>query len=182
MGHLGRGRLGTEACPYNHDAPRTANAGNLRHVWPEAIESVASISQRPAKFGLPALRLQIEKALEAKAAGKAEPDPTPARRRRKQGLEQAMELGDLFSFDKKVAPSIIKPIYWIGMVLIIFVNIIYFFFGFGRLFTVGFFTGVWEMLAAIVSTTFGVLGLRIGAELCLAVFEIHEKTTSSSGS
>jgi len=102
--------------------------------------------------------------------------------RGKQGLEQAMELGDLFSFDKKVAPSIIKPIYWIGMVLIIFVNIIYFFFGFGRLFTVGFFTGVWEMLAAIVSTTFGVLGLRIGAELCLAIFEIHEKTTSSSGS
>ncbi|MFN9541807.1 MAG: hypothetical protein ACK59B_01280 [Alphaproteobacteria bacterium] len=71
MSHLGRGRLGTEACPYNHDAPRTANAGNLRHVWPEAIESVASISQRPAKFGLPALRLQIEKALEAKASGKA---------------------------------------------------------------------------------------------------------------
>jgi hypothetical protein len=27
-----------------------------------------------------------------------------------------------------------------------------------------------------------VLGLRIGAELCLAIFEIHEKTTSSSGS
>ena len=62
-----------------------------------------------------------------------------------------MELGDLFSFDKKIAPSIIKPIYWIGMLLIVFVNIIYFFFGFGRLFTVGFFTGVWEMLASIVS-------------------------------
>jgi hypothetical protein len=91
-----------------------------------------------------------------------------------------MELGDLFSFDKKVAPSIIKPIYWIGMLLIVFVNIIYFFFGFGRLFTVGFFTGVWEMLASIVSIVFGVLGLRIAAELCLAVFEIHEKTTSSS--
>jgi hypothetical protein len=114
-----------------------------------------------------------------------EPDPQTApdgRRAATQGLEQAMELGDLFSFDKKVAPSIIKPIYWVGMVLIIFVNIIYFFFGFGRLFTVGFFTGVWEMLAAIVATTFGVLGLRIAAELCLAIFEIHEKTTSSSGS
>jgi Domain of unknown function (DUF4282) len=96
--------------------------------------------------------------------------------------EQAMELGDLFSFDKKIAPAIIKPIYWIGMLLIVFVNIIYFFFGFGRLFTVGFFTGVWEMLASIVWIIFGVLGLRISAELCLAIFEIHEKSVSSSSS
>jgi hypothetical protein len=144
---------------------------------------VAATSQRWANFHVHALRLQIEKALEAKAARES-PTASDAgwAARGKQGLEQALELGDLFSFDKKVAPSIIKPIYWVGMVLIIFVNIIYFFFGFGRLFTVGFFTGVWEMLAAIVSTTFGVLGLRIGAELCLAIFEIHEKTTSSSGS
>lgn len=91
-----------------------------------------------------------------------------------------MELGDLFSFDKKVAPSIIKPIYWIGMLLIIFVNVVYFFSGFGKLFTVGFFTGLWEMLGSIVWVIFGVLGLRIGAELCLAIFEIHEKTTSGS--
>ena len=91
-----------------------------------------------------------------------------------------MELGDLFSFDKKIAPSIIKPIYWIGMLLIVFVNIIYFFFGFGRLFTVGFFTGLWEMLGSIIWVIFGVLGLRIGTELCLAIFEVHEKTSSSS--
>lgn len=90
-----------------------------------------------------------------------------------------MELGDLFSFDKKVSPAIIKPIYWIGMLLIVFVNVVYFFAGFGKLFTVGFFTGLWEMLGSIVWVIFGVLGLRIGAELCLAIFEIHEKTTTS---
>lgn len=91
-----------------------------------------------------------------------------------------MELGDLFSFDKKVSPSIIKPIYWIGLLLIVFVNVVYFFAGFGKLFTVGFFTGVWDMMAAIVTVIFGVLGLRIMSELCLAIFEIHEKTTSNS--
>lgn len=94
--------------------------------------------------------------------------------------ECTMELGDLFSFDKKIAPSIIKPIYWIGLVLIVFVNVVYFFFGFGKLFTVGFFTGVWDMLAAIVTIVFGVLGLRIATELCLAIFEIHDKTASNS--
>lgn len=91
-----------------------------------------------------------------------------------------MELGDLFSFDKKVAPAIIKPMYWIGMLLIVLVNIIYFLYGFGHLFTVGFFKGIWDMLAAIVGTVFGVLGLRVTAELCLAIFEIHEKTTTTS--
>lgn len=91
-----------------------------------------------------------------------------------------MELGDLFSFDKKIAPSIIKPIYWIGMLLIVFVNVVYFFSGFGKLFTVGFFTGLWEMLGSIIWVIFGVLGLRIGTELCLAIFEVHEKTSSSS--
>ena len=91
-----------------------------------------------------------------------------------------MELGDLFSFDKKVAPAIIKPIYWIGLVLIVFVNVVYFFTGFGKLFTVGFFTGVWDMLAAIVTVVFGVLGLRIATEICLTVFEIHEKSNSNT--
>jgi len=91
-----------------------------------------------------------------------------------------MEFGDLFSFDKKVSPAIIKPIYWIGMLLIVVVNIINFFYGFGDLFTGHFFYGIWEMLAAIVWVIFGVLGLRIGAEVCLAIFEIHEKTTTSA--
>ena len=93
-----------------------------------------------------------------------------------------MELGDLFSFDKKVAPSIIKPIYWIGMLLIVFANVVYFFAGFGKLFTGFFFTGVWDMMAAIITVIFGVLGLRIGVELCLAIFEIHEKNSSGSNS
>jgi hypothetical protein len=93
-----------------------------------------------------------------------------------------MEFGDLFSFDKKVAPMIIKPIYWIGLVLIVLGGVIFFFAGFGKLFTVGFFTGVWDMITSILGVVFGVLGLRIGAEICLAVFEIHEKVTGSSPS
>ena len=73
-----------------------------------------------------------------------------------------MEFGDLFSFDKKIAPAIIKPIYWIGLV--------------------GFFTGVWDMITSILFVIFGALGLRIGAEIALAIFEMHDKTVGGSSS
>ena len=92
-----------------------------------------------------------------------------------------MEFGDLFSFDKKVAPAIIKPIYWIGLVLIVLGGVIYFFYGFGWLFS-AFFYGLWMMITSILFVIFGVLGLRIAAELCLAVFEIHDKSIGGSGS
>jgi len=90
-----------------------------------------------------------------------------------------MEFGDLFSFDKKIAPLIVKPIYWIGIVLLVLGGVIYFFYGFGRLFTTGFFTGLWDMVMSVLMVVFGVLGLRITSELCLAVFEIHEKVTGA---
>jgi len=93
-----------------------------------------------------------------------------------------MEFGDLFSFDKKIAPSIIKPLYWIGMLLIVLGGIIFFFSGFFGLFTLGFFPGLWTMITSILFVIFGVLGLRVSAEICLAIFEIHDKTVGGSGS
>ena len=90
-----------------------------------------------------------------------------------------MEFGDLFSFDKKVAPAIIKPIYWIGLVLIVLGGVISFFAGFGSLFS-HFFAGLWLMITSVIGVIFGVLGLRIGAEICLAIFEMHEKTVGGS--
>lgn len=90
-----------------------------------------------------------------------------------------MEFGDLFSFDKKIAPTIIKPIYWIGLVLIVLGGIISFFTGFGWLFS-SFFYGLWMMMTSIIFVIFGVLGLRIAAEICLAVFEIHDKVSPNT--
>lgn len=92
-----------------------------------------------------------------------------------------MEFGDLFSFDKKIAPAIIKPIYWIGLLLIPFVSALYFLYGFGWLFS-NFGYGVWMMGSSIVSAIFGVLGLRIATEVSLAVFEMHDKATGGSSS
>ncbi len=90
-----------------------------------------------------------------------------------------MEFGDLFSFDKRIAPAIIKPIYWIALVLIVLGGVIFFFDGFFRIFSRPL-AGMWDMVMAVLSVIFGVLGLRIGAEICLAVFEIHERTTGNS--
>lgn len=91
-----------------------------------------------------------------------------------------MEFGDLFSFDKRVAPTIIKPIYWLFLVLIVVGGVIYFFSGFFDLFKVGFFAGLWTMVTTVIFVPLSVLGLRVAAELCLAVFEIHDRVSGAS--
>ena len=114
---------------------------------------------------------------------KLAPKATPvAALERGMTTEQPMEFGDLFSFDKKVTPTIIKPIYFIGSGVIVLANFFYFFFGFFRLFTGAFFGGLWDMVAAILTVIFGVLALRIGTEICLTLFELHDRTLGSSSS
>lgn len=90
-----------------------------------------------------------------------------------------MEFGDLFSFDKKITPAIIKPIYWIGLVLIVLGGVLSFFGGFFQLFS-SFGAGLWNMVAALIWVPIAVLSLRISVEVTLAVFEIHEKTVGGS--
>lgn len=90
-----------------------------------------------------------------------------------------MEFGDLFSFDKKIAPAIIKPLYWIGLVVIVVFGIFYFFFGFFNLFW-NFGAGLWTMVTTVVGVPLCVLGLRIGSEMCLAVFEIQDRLSGTS--
>ena len=86
-----------------------------------------------------------------------------------------MEFGDLFSFDKKIVPGIIKPIYWIGLFALPVLGIIYFLSAFVKLFTENFFAGVWDMGAAIVWVIVGVFALRVFAELSLAIFDLQDR-------
>lgn len=86
-----------------------------------------------------------------------------------------MDFGDLFSFDKRLAPQLAKPIYWIGSVLIVLSGVYIFMrFGFGNMLA-DFFAGLFYMVYAIFFVVVGILMLRIVAEIILAVFEIHEK-------
>lgn len=91
-----------------------------------------------------------------------------------------MDFAELFSFDKRLAPQLIKPIYWIGSVLIVLSAIwIFVAFGLGGLLS-NFFGGIGYMIYAIFFAVAGVLTLRVAAEVSLAVFEIHEKVVGTS--
>ena len=87
-----------------------------------------------------------------------------------------MDFGDLFSFDKRLAPQLVKPIYWIGSVLIVLSALyIFIWWGFGSMISGAFFGGIGWMIYSVFFVVVGILSLRISAELTLAVFEIHEK-------
>jgi len=86
-----------------------------------------------------------------------------------------MDFGDLFSFDKRLAPQLVKPIYWIGSALIVLSGVYIFLrFGFGNMLA-DFFAGVGFMIFAVFFVVVGILALRIAAEITLALFEVHEK-------
>ena len=86
-----------------------------------------------------------------------------------------MDFGDLFSFDKRLAPQLVKPIYWIGSVLIVLSAIyIFIWFGFGNMLS-HFFEGVGYMIYSVFFLITGILSLRVAAEVTLAIFEIHDK-------
>ena len=88
-----------------------------------------------------------------------------------------MDIGDLFSFDKMVAPSIVKPLYWILLIVIVllggwaFVRNFFWFADSG----IGFWDGVAGMIGAVIWVAVMVPILRIAAESSLALFEIREK-------
>jgi hypothetical protein len=85
-------------------------------------------------------------------------------------------IGDLFSFDKMVAPSIIKPLYWILMILIVLWSALTFIDGFFWFATdVTFWQGIRYMVFAVINVAIMVPLLRIGAESALALFEVREK-------
>lgn len=88
-----------------------------------------------------------------------------------------MDIGDLFSFDKMIAPSIIKPLYWILMLVIILSGGWTFLRGFFWFADSGidFWDGIADMIGAIVWIAVMIPILRIGAETALALFEVREK-------
>ena len=73
-----------------------------------------------------ALRLRIENALESIAgqSWRATGASGQLNGSDRNNTGFPMEFGDLFSFDKKIAPAIIKPIYWIGLILIVFLGVV----------------------------------------------------------
>ena len=87
-----------------------------------------------------------------------------------------MEVGDLFSFDKMIAPAIVKPLYWILLILIVLSvvwGIVTGFFWFAN--DYDFWQGMSVMFGSIIWIALAVPLLRIAAELTLVQFEVREK-------
>lgn len=80
-----------------------------------------------------------------------------------------MSLSDLFDFEKFVAPSLIKFVYWIGLVLI-GLSVI------GTLFSGGSPIGfVGRLIMAVIGGVAGVLIWRVVCEVWIVMFAINDR-------
>lgn len=77
---------------------------------------------------------------------------------------------DMLSFEKIIAPTVIKIVYYIGLV------------GIGLALLFGIFTafsayggGITQVIVLIVGCAFGVLMLRIAMELYIAIFGMYDR-------
>lgn len=82
--------------------------------------------------------------------------------------------GDLFQFEKMVAPVVLKVVYWIGLIGIA----LYLLFALGlAVTTMGYspMTGLGMIIGAIIGACFGVLMWRIIIEVYMVLFGIHQR-------
>lgn len=78
------------------------------------------------------------------------------------------------NFDRMIATSVIKFLYWIGIVLIILGGLITFF---GAFATMGysFGAGLGQLIMAVLGTLVGLILWRILCELYIVFFSIHDR-------
>lgn len=81
-------------------------------------------------------------------------------------IAQPMPRKILF-FDEMLTPQLIRLAYWLGLLAVVWVTL-------GNLFTNGFF-GFFE---TIVQFVIGVIAVRVGAELVMVLFKLHENSSA----
>ncbi len=82
--------------------------------------------------------------------------------------------GDLFQFEKMVAPVVLKVVYWLGLVGIV----IWLLIALGAAVTMMDYNvggGLLGVLVAVVGSAFGVLVWRIMIEVYMVLFGIHQR-------
>ncbi|MEL1251707.1 DUF4282 domain-containing protein [Aurantiacibacter gilvus] len=82
--------------------------------------------------------------------------------------------GDLFQFEKMVAPAVLKVVYWIGLIGIA----LYLLFALGlAVTTMGYspLTGLGMIVGSVIGACFGVLMWRIIIEVYMVLFGIHQR-------
>ena len=83
---------------------------------------------------------------------------------------------DLFQFDRMVAPTVLKIVYWLGLIGIGIYMLIALFAAI-RMMDYNFSGGFGMLLLAIVGALFGTLFWRILIEIYMVFFNIHNRVT-----
>lgn len=89
-------------------------------------------------------------------------------------MDRSFSIADLASFEKLVAPKVLKIVYWIGLAGIAFACLASFVGAFGVM-QYSFATGLGTMLLSIVGLAFGVLVWRVVIEMYTVFFGIYER-------
>ena len=84
------------------------------------------------------------------------------------------EIGDLFKFDKMVAPTVLKIVYWLGLVGIV-LWALFALFAAVNLMSYNATSGLGMLLLAVVGLLFGTLMWRIVIEIYMVVFSINDR-------
>jgi hypothetical protein len=84
------------------------------------------------------------------------------------------EIGDLFKFDKMVAPTVLKIVYWLGLIGIV-LWALFALFGAINMMSYSAASGLGMLLVAIVSLLFGTLFWRIIIEIYMVIFSINDR-------
>jgi hypothetical protein len=80
-------------------------------------------------------------------------------------------IGRFTSFDKLIAPSLIKFLYWVGVVFIVLGVVVG---AFGS-FTQGFMAGIGGLIAAPIAGLIGLIFWRFLCEVYLVIFGIYDR-------
>ncbi len=89
-------------------------------------------------------------------------------------MDGKFEFSSLFSFDKLIAPTVLKIVYWIGLVGIVVWFLVAIVAAFGLMsYSVG--SGLGSILLAFVGLVFGTLLWRVMIEIYTVIFGIHER-------
>ena len=89
-------------------------------------------------------------------------------------MERSFSISDLGSFEKLVAPKLLKIVYWVGLVGIAILTLTSFMGGLG-LMSFDAATGVGTMLLALLGGMFGVLFWRVLIEIYQVFFGIYDR-------
>jgi len=84
------------------------------------------------------------------------------------------EIGDLFKFDKMVAPTVLKIVYWLGLAGIVLWALFALFAAINMM-SYSAASGLGRLLLALVGLLFGTLIWRIMIEIYMVIFSINDR-------